>query len=167
MHRLTGFSSFSFIRPCIIPKTLFHTPFPFHYTSQASNASFRNRFIRMSPRIPETLASRVVPASRRAFISSPPFFLPVLLLFFFPVTLLFPFWAVWFEWYSKWNLMNFKEFEIWFVSDWGWLFQELQVLIEYSFLKCWSRWLTHISQYLSWISLCTFPNYHRINMKHE
>lgn len=85
MHRLTGFSSFSFIRPCIIPKTLFHTPFPFHYTSQASNASFRNRFIRMSPRIPETLASRVVPASRRAFISSPPFFLPVLLLFFSPL----------------------------------------------------------------------------------
>lgn len=91
---LASLPGFSFIRPCITTeKTSFHTPSsPSHHTSQASNASFRNRFIRMSPRIPETLASRVVPASRPAYISSPPFFLPALLLSFSLLRYSIPFW---------------------------------------------------------------------------
>lgn len=68
-----------------------HAPSPFHYTSQASNASFRNRFIRMSSRIPETLASRVSCQLPVELSSLHRLFSFLFSFFFFPITLLYPF----------------------------------------------------------------------------
>lgn len=158
MHRLTGFSSRVFIHTTVhyTEKTSFHTLPPPSITlvrprtppSEIDSSGCRPGYRKRS--LPVCRAS--FPSSFHLFTAFFPSCSPS---FFFPLHYCIPFSVVWFEWY----LMNSREFEIWFVLDWRWLFyvQKLQILIEYSFLN-------RNNLYIYWISLCIFPNYH-VNMK--
>lgn len=136
MHRLTGFSSRVFIHTTVhyTEKTSFHTPplpsitlvRPRTPPSEIDSSGCRPGYRKRS--LPVCRAS--FPSSFHLFTAFFPSCSPS---FFFPLRYCIPFSVVWFEWY----LMNSREFEIWFVLDWGWLFyvQKLQILIEYSFLN--------------------------------